>query len=348
MLAQEIGSYLEETLRCDSETDDVSKSNFGGLVTKCPTILDIIKQIKLIGSSPSSVIIYGESGTGKELISKMIHQNSGRTTKPFITINCAALTESILEAELFGYKRGAFTGAAADKKGLFEMADTGTVFLDEVGEMSLSLQVKILRLIQEGTFMRVGDTVTRKVDVRIISATHRDLRSMIELGKFREDLYYRLAVVELTLPPLRERVNDIPLLVSHFLAYFQTKTGKSGITFSSEAIKCFSEYYWPGNVREIRNELERIVALKASHSIIKSRDLSKKFFYETYPEGVSTQGEDEEGFIKKMVDDFERNMLTKYLKKHRWNKTKVARLCGITRQGLNKKITKYRLERRRV
>ncbi|MCC7460558.1 MAG: sigma-54 factor interaction domain-containing protein, partial [Proteobacteria bacterium] len=189
MMAQEIGGYLEEALKESVQTPEMGQHNFDGLISKSPSILEILRQIRLIGASGSSVIIYGESGTGKELIANLIHKNSKRADQAFVTINCAALTETLLEAELFGYKKGAFTGAIADKKGLFEVADNGTVFLDEVGEMSLSLQVKILRLIQEGTFMRVGDTQTRQVDVRVISATHRDLRKFIELGKFREDLY---------------------------------------------------------------------------------------------------------------------------------------------------------------
>lgn len=348
MAAQEIGGYLEETLKESVQPTNVEQHNFDGLISKSPGILEILRQIRLIGSSGSSVIIYGESGTGKELVANMIHKNSKRADKQFVTINCAALTETLLEAELFGYKKGAFTGAVADKKGLFEFADTGTVFLDEVGEMSLSLQVKILRLIQEGTFMRVGDTQTRQVDVRVISATHRDLRKFIELGKFREDLYYRLAVVELTLPPLRERIDDIPLLANHFLKEFSDKTSKTGIKLSSEVAKIFYEYFWPGNVRELRNEMERIVALSASDTLIRSQDLSKKFFYETYPENIQVTDDEGEGFIKRLVDDFERSLLSKYLQKHKWNKTKVARLCGITRQGLNKKISKYRLDRRRM
>lgn len=348
MMAQEIGGYLEEALKETSQPIESGLHNFDGLISKSPTILEILRQIRLIGSSGSSVIIYGESGTGKELVANLIHKNSKRVDQPFVTINCAALTETLLEAELFGYKKGAFTGAVADKKGLFEVADQGTVFLDEVGEMSLSLQVKILRLIQEGTFMRVGDTQTRQVDVRVISATHRDLRKFIELGKFREDLYYRLAVVELTLPPLRDRTDDIPVLSSHFLQEFSQKTNKTGIKLSSEVVKTFNEYFWPGNVRELRNEIERIVALSASDTLIRSQDLSKKFFYETYPENIQVSEEEGEGFIKKLVDDFERSLLSKYLQKHKWNKTKVARLCGITRQGLNKKISKYRLDRRRM
>ncbi len=348
MLSQEVGAYLEETHRSTHTPKGEDTYNFHGLITKNQMILEIIRQIKLIGGSQSSVIIYGESGTGKELIAKLIHNHSKRKDLPFVTINCAALTETILEAELFGYKKGAFTGAQTDKKGLFEVADKGIIFLDEVGEMSLSLQVKILRLIQEGTFMRVGDTETRKVDVQVISATHRDLRQMIELGKFREDLYYRLAVVELTLPPLRDRHEDVPVLASHFLNEFQKRTNKTGITFSHEVIKMFQEYYWPGNVREIRNEVERLVALRSSHSMVKAKDLSKKFFYESYPEGLDINQEETEGFIKKLVDDYERNLLSKYLKKHKWNKTHVAKLCGITRQGLNKKVVKYRLDRRRM
>jgi transcriptional regulator with PAS, ATPase and Fis domain len=277
----------------------------------------------------------------------MIHDNSNRKEGLFVTINCAALTETLLEAELFGYRKGAFTGAFNDKKGLFEVADKGTIFLDEVGEMSLALQVKILRLIQEGTFMRVGDTEMKKVDVRVVSATHRDLKKLIEEEKFREDLYYRLAVVELTLPPLRERIEDIPILTRHFLNSFQLKTGKEGIKLSQEAVDELENYYWPGNIRELRNEIERIVALRSSHTLVKPRDLSKKFFYESYPESVKNLDELQEGSIKSMVDDFERNLISNYLRKYGWNKTKVASLCGITRQGLNKKITKYKLDRRK-
>ncbi|MCB0272689.1 MAG: sigma-54-dependent Fis family transcriptional regulator [Bdellovibrionales bacterium] len=347
MLCEEIGTYLEETQNQGTQSVVSEQDNYHGLISKNAQIKDIVRQIELIGASDSSVIIYGESGTGKELVANLIHHNSSRNKDPFVTINCAALTETLLEAELFGYKKGAFTGAIADKKGLFEVADKGTIFLDEVGEMSLSLQVKILRLIQEGTFMRVGDTNLRKVDVRVISATHRDLRKFIELGKFREDLYYRLAVVELTLPPLRDRVEDIPLLAQHFLAEFSQKTRKSGITISAEAMKVFNEYFWPGNVRELRNEIERLVALNQNDKLLRSKDLSKKFFYETYPENIMVAEEEEEGFIKRLVDDFEKGLLSKYLQKHKWNKTKVAKFCGITRQGLNKKISKYRLDRRR-
>ncbi|MEZ4820054.1 MAG: sigma-54 dependent transcriptional regulator [Bdellovibrionota bacterium] len=347
ILCEEIGTYLEESQHQESGPALSDKHNYHGMISQNAQIGDIIRQIELIGASDSSVIIYGESGTGKELVANLIHKNSARSGRPFVTINCAALTETLLEAELFGYKKGAFTGAISDKKGLFEVADQGTIFLDEVGEMSLSLQVKILRLIQEGTFMRVGDTSMRKVDVRVVSATHRDLRKFIEMGKFREDLYYRLAVVELTLPPLRDRVEDIPLLAQHFLNEFCKKTKKTGISVSAEAMKVFNEYFWPGNVRELRNEIERLVALNSNDKLIRSKDLSKKFFYETYPENIMVAEEEAEGFIKRLVDDFEKGLLSKYLQKHKWNKTKVARLCGITRQGLNKKISKYRLDRRR-
>ncbi len=345
MLAGEAGAYQEEVLHEKEAEAKIDENSFEGIVTRNPAIKEILKQLKMVAKSDSSVIIYGESGTGKELMAKLIHKYSNRSDKQLVTINCAALTETLLEAELFGYKKGAFTGAVADRKGLFEVADGGTVFLDEVGEMSLALQVKILRLIQEGTFMRVGDTETRHVDVRVISATHRDLKKMIQERKFREDLYYRLAVVELFLPPLRDRVDDIPLLVSHFLKIYQEKTGKEGIKFTQDAVEILMDYFWPGNIRELSNEIERIVALMPSHTLVRPADLSKKFFYEEYPDDF---GEVErEGIIKQMVEDFEKSLLMKYLRKYRWNRTKVARLCGITRQGLNKKINKYKLDRRK-
>jgi|GEM_PF-1097553 len=347
MLCEEVGSFLEETQQKEKKQLVSDEHNHFGLISQNAHIKEIIRQIKVIGKSDSSVIVYGESGTGKELVSKLIHRHSDRSENPFVTINCAALTETLLEAELFGYKKGAFTGAMTDKKGLFEVADKGTIFLDEVGEMSTSLQVKILRLIQEGTFIRLGDTQQRQVDVRVISATHKDLRKCIEQGKFREDLYYRLAVVEVRLPALRERIGDIALLSQYFLNEFSTKTKKTGISLSAEAMKVFNEYFWPGNVRELRNEIERLVALSSNTKLIRSRDLSKKFFYETYPANIMVTEEEEEGFIKRLVDDFEKGLLSKYLQKHKWNKTRVAKLCGITRQGLNKKISKYRLDRRR-
>lgn len=347
MMTDEIGNYLRESNREHTEASQEGHYNYSGIITKNEAVLDIIKQIKMIGTSDSSVIIYGESGTGKELLSKLIHENSSRKSNLFVTINCAALTETLLEAELFGYRKGAFTGAFHDKKGLFEVANKGTIFLDEVGEMSLALQVKILRLIQEGTFMRVGDTEMKEVDVRVVSATHRDLKKLIEEAKFREDLYYRLAVVELNLPPLRDRVDDIPILIRHFLGTFQQKTGKEGIKLSTDAISELENYYWPGNIRELRNEIERIVALKQSHTLVKPRDLSKKFFYENYPDNIKNLEELGEGSIKNMVDDFEKSLISSYLRKYGWNKTKVATLCGITRQGLNKKITKYKLDRRK-
>ncbi len=348
IMNDEIGGYLKESNREHEQSAEENQHNHHGIITKNQAVLDIIKQIQMIGGSDSSVIIYGESGTGKELLSKLIHEHSTRKEGLFVTINCAALTETLLEAELFGYKKGAFTGAFADKKGLFEVANKGTIFLDEVGEMSLALQVKILRLIQEGTFMRVGDTEMSQVDVRVVSATHRDLKKLIEQAKFREDLYYRLAVVELTLPPLRDRVEDIPILTRHFLNIFESKTGKEGIKLSQEAINELSNYYWPGNIRELGNEIERIVALKPSHTLVKPRDLSKKFFYESYPDSIKNLDDLKEGSIKTMVDEFERNLISSYLRKYGWNKTKVATLCGITRQGLNKKIIKYKLDRRKT
>ena len=347
MMAGEIGTYIRELEKERGSSEQVEEHNHDGIITNDPTILNIIRQLKMVSTSDSSIIIYGESGTGKELIARQIQQHSNRGKRPFVTINCAALTETILEAELFGYKKGAFTGAVTDKQGLFEAADGGTVFLDEVGEMSLALQVKLLRLIQEGTFMKVGDTKSQSVDVRIISATHQNLRQLIEEGRFREDLYYRLAVVELTLPPLRDRKGDVQLLVNHFIDYYQTKVSKEGIRLSEEVIETLNEYYWPGNIRELSNEIERIVALAANHSLVHPKDLSKKFFYETKPEMTKELELEDEGAIKMMVEDFEKNLLLKYLKKYRWNKSKVARLCGITRQGLNKKISKYRLDRRR-
>jgi len=249
---------------------------YGNIIGKSKPMLEIFDLIGKVAQSKASVLITGPSGTGKELIAKAIHYNSNRKDRPFISINCGALTETLLESELFGHEKGAFTGAVAMKKGRFELADTGTLFLDEVGEMTPSLQVKLLRVLQEMEFERVGGTRTIKVDVRVLSASNRDLKEDIDNGLFREDLFYRLNVMNIDVPPLCERLNDIPLLVKHFIEKYVNEEEQTKIELDSEVWKGFYNYNWPGNVRELENVIERAVVLN-SDGVIRLEDLPSEF-----------------------------------------------------------------------
>ncbi|HEY4717095.1 MAG TPA: sigma-54 dependent transcriptional regulator [bacterium] len=237
------------------------KFNFGSLIGKSPKMLGLFKLGEVISQSDSSILVQGESGTGKELFAKAIHYHSKRRQDSFVAINCAALTETLIESELFGHERGAFTGAIQKKEGLFEMANGGTAFLDEIGEVPPSIQVKLLRVLQEGEMRRVGSNEMIKVNVRIIAATNRDLKQAIKEGVFREDLYYRLNVISVTIPPLRERTEDIPLLAQHFLKIYSDKAGRKVSRFSPQALRLILSYSWPGNVREFENAIERSVIL---------------------------------------------------------------------------------------
>ncbi len=244
---------LEETLG--------EKYKFGNIIGKSPKMQEIFKLAEIVARSDSSVLIQGESGTGKEVLAKAIHYNSLRKANPFVTINCAALTETLIESELFGHEKGAFTGAIGRKPGLFETANGGTAFLDEIGEVPTSVQVKLLRVLQNGEIRRVGGNEVIKVNVRIIAATNRDLKQSIKEGRFRDDLYYRLNVISITLPPLRERTEDIPLLANHFLKLYTEKNKKDISGYTPEALKLLLSYHWPGNVRELENAIERAVIL---------------------------------------------------------------------------------------
>src|SRR5689334_11467447 len=239
----------------------------GNLIGKSKKMQELFKMIEVVSATNSTVLITGESGTGKELVAKAIHLNSPRAENQFISVNCGAFTETLLESELFGYMKGAFTGATANKKGLFEVADKGTIFLDEIGDTSLAMQVKLLRVLQERTLRRVGGTEEVPVDVRIIAATNRDLAAMVAEGEFREDLFYRVSVIPLHLPPLRHRVDDIPLLANHFLSRLNATMGKNIQRLSAEALKKMESYGWPGNVRQLENAIERAYILETSDEL---------------------------------------------------------------------------------
>jgi transcriptional regulator with PAS, ATPase and Fis domain len=291
------------------------------------------------------VLIQGENGTGKELIARAIHFNSPRASERFVVQNCSAFNDNLLDSELFGHKKGAFTGAIADKDGLFAVADRGTFFLDEIGDMSPALQVKVLRVLQEGTFTPVGDTQSRQVDVRIIAATHRDLKRMVERGEFREDLYYRINVISLTVPPLRERRDDILLLIDYFLKRNAKGRRLKQKRLSQACLDRLLEYAWPGNIRELENEIERLVVLAGEDKLIGEEMLSPRIRQSPRDEG---QAAAPPSSLPAAVDALERDMIYEVLKRTQWNKTKAAQELRISRRNLIRKVSKYKLDQRRA
>ncbi|HEY6032782.1 MAG TPA: sigma-54 dependent transcriptional regulator, partial [Kofleriaceae bacterium] len=303
-----------------------------------PAMKAVFNQLEKVIDTRATVCIEGETGTGKELIASAIHYQSGRKEKMFVAQNCAALPENLLESELFGHKRGAFTSADSDKKGLFEIADGGTLFLDEMGEMPLTLQAKLLRVLQENTIRPVGATSEKQVDVRIICATNRDLAAEVEKGRFRQDLYYRLMVFPIKLPPLRERREDISLLASHFLKRYAEEYRVELPGFTPDALDALTSYNWPGNIRELENEIQRIVIQAESGHWIEVTDLSPRL---RKIEGTVTRIAPKQGTLKEMMEQVERWLIAEALRDHGNNKTKTAATLGITREGLHKKLAKF-------
>ncbi|MGH7887932.1 MAG: sigma-54-dependent transcriptional regulator [Candidatus Binatia bacterium] len=309
------------------------------IIGKSKQIIDIFKAVSMVAARKSTVLITGESGTGKELIARAIHYNSDRRSKPFVVVNCAALPDTLIESELFGYERGAFTNASQKKIGRFEMAHGGTLFLDEIGELNLGTQAKFLRAVEQETFSRLGGTEEIKVDVRVIAASNRELEQLAKTGEFRADLFYRLNVVSLFLPPLRERHEDITLLLDHFLRLKAQEHSIAMKTLSPEVIDFFTMYPWPGNVRELENLLERLTIL-TPHETIALRDLP-----------VGMRSTDQTATLKEdvltgsrplsdAVDEFERELIVKALQRTGFNQTKAASLLGTSRR-----ILKYRIEK---
>ncbi len=302
----------------------------------------VYKDIGRVADSNATVLIQGESGTGKELVARAIHSNSSRRNKPFIKINCANLPDSLLESELFGYEKGAFTGASHTKIGKFEVAHQGTIFFDEIGEISLSTQAKLLRAIQEKAFDRIGGTETLKVDVRILAATNRRLKQSVLEGGFREDLFFRLNVVNISIPPLRERKEDIPLLVAHFLAKYNKESNRQVKGFSEEAKRLLLAYDWPGNVRELENVVERAIIM-ARGPIVVPEDIELTAQEKKQP--IPWQNTIEQNLpLKKIVADVERQVILKALQDHDWCRTTVARALGINRRSLYAKMKELGIE----
>ena len=335
----------------------MKKYKYEGLVGDSPRMQAVYQLIEKIADTDSTVLILGESGTGKELIAKTIHyNNASRSQGPFVPINCAAIPRDLLESELFGHEKGAFTGAINTRIGRFELAQNGTLFLDEVGELDPSLQVKLLRVLQEREFERVGGMKTVKVDVRILAATNKDLEKVTREGKFREDLFYRLNVIPLTLPPLRKRVEDIPLLADHFLRDFSKKRKREQLTFSKNAMHCLLAYRWPGNVRELENLIERLTIL-TSHETIQVADLPEKFHQEvpvaqekghapvSLPATAVAADLPESGVdLSALVTTMEKDLILKALAKSGGVKSKAAQLLGLNRTTLFEKMRKMGIE----
>jgi two-component system, NtrC family, response regulator AtoC len=306
---------------------------------------EVYKTIGKVAKADATVLITGESGTGKELVAEALHFNSNRRSGPMVKVSCAALPETLLEAELFGHEKGSFTGAMTQRRGRFEMADKGTIFLDEIGEMTVPTQTKLLRVLQERKIERIGSNLPIKVDIRIIVATNKDLQKQVEQSKFRDDLYYRLNVINIHMPPLRDRKEDIPSLVEHFLAKHRYSATAQPAAISEEAIRRLMEYNWPGNVRELENVIERAVVLSRGQ-IITSRELP--FGDHDAAEGEEGEGEaDAKGdssFFKKSVAQFEKDLIMKALRDANGNRSKAAEMLGIYRRLLYAKIKEYGLE----
>ena len=321
---------LAHTHSIDAETPAVTASQFG-MVGKSPAMQHLLSEIALVAPSEATVLIHGDSGTGKELVARAIHASSARSEKPLVTLNCAALNESLLESELFGHEKGAFTGADKRREGRFVEADGGTLFLDEIGDISPMMQVRLLRAIQEREVQRVGSNQTISVDVRLIAATHRDLAAEVNAGRFRQDLYYRLNVVAIEVPSLRQRREDIPLLAGHFLQRFAERNRKAVKGFTPQAMDLLIHYDWPGNIRELKNAVERAVVLLTGE-YISERELPLAIASTPIPLGQSQD-------IQPLVE-VEKEVILAALEKTGGNKTEAARQLGITRKTLLAKLSR--------
>jgi transcriptional regulator with GAF, ATPase, and Fis domain len=321
-----------------------SACRFDDMIGRSPRMVAIFDLIERVADCDSTILINGETGTGKGLVARAIHRKSRRRNQPFISINCGAIPENLLESELFGHVKGAFTGATSSKPGKFELADGGTVFLDEIGDMSPDLQVKVLKVLEEGEFEPVGGAKTIRVDVRIIAATHRDLSEEVQKGNFREDLFYRLYVIPMTLPALRERLEDIRPLVHYFLEQANCKNHREVKGISEDALEALAMQAWPGNVRELKNLVERLIVLKGS-GMITRRDLPMQ------PQGGVRAAElpaavemSEEGIcLTSAVTEFEKALILQSLEKAKWVKNKAAKLLHLNRTTLVEKIKRHRI-----
>jgi DNA-binding NtrC family response regulator len=334
--ALELRSLRDENRQLREELGQ--RYQFDNIVGHSESMREIFATITRVAPTRATVLLCGESGVGKDLIARAIHHHSPRSTKPFVKINCTALPENLMESELFGYEKGAFTGANTSKPGKFEQADTGTVFLDEIGDVPASVQVKLLRILQEREFERLGSNKTRHIDVRVLAATNVDLRAALEQGTFREDLYYRLNVLPINIPSLRERKEDIPFLAEHFVKKLGKDLGSPVQSISDAAMQRLVAYHWPGNVRELENVLERSMVL-ANGQILEAADIK----LDTAPPSRSAAADDflPEGLT---LDQYEQNLIREALRRADNNKSQAARLLGLTRNALRYRLTQMGIE----
>jgi len=335
--------------RAEEENEQLKRAlkqryNFENIVGKSEAMLRIFDLVGQVASSRSTVLIQGESGTGKELIAKAIHANSPRKNHPFVPVNTGSMPTDLLESTLFGHVKGAFTSAVSSKKGLFEVADGGTIFLDEIGTMSLETQSKILRVLQDKKFMHLGGVQEVQVDVRVIAATNIDLKVLTREGKFREDLFYRLNVITVDLPPLRSRPEDVPLLVAHFLAKFSTENGKGARQITPEALRPLMDYAWPGNVRELENVMERAVVLSNSPTV--GIELLPDYLVGRGSPGAMFEHHSNSSLFE-IVEDYERRLIVEMLEKCNWNQTEAAERFHVPLSTLNQKIKRLNVEIRK-
>lgn len=358
IVADEVGTFHQEISKREERIMDLNselgnKYRYHNLIGKSKKMQMVYHLLSKVSNSESSILIQGENGTGKEMVAKAIHYNSPRKDALFMAVNCSAFNDNLLDSELFGHVKGAFTGAIKDKKGVFEVANGGTLFLDEIGDTSPSMQVKLLRILQEGTFMQVGATQPKKVNVRVVAATNKDLKEMIAKGEFREDLYYRINVINVALPSLRERTEDIPVLMDFFLQKRCEEAGHPLKTFSKKCLEKMLDYHWPGNVRELQNEVERLVVLAGEDKNITPDMLSARILDsgETHSHSQSgggsfLKGVNTNGSLKDALEELEIIMIREGLKRCAFNKSKLAKELGISRAGLIMKVEKYGLDKR--
>ncbi|WPU65227.1 sigma-54 interaction domain-containing protein [Peredibacter starrii] len=359
IVADEVGTFHHEISKREARIMDLNseignKYRYHNLIGKSKKMQQVYHLLSKVSNSESTIMIQGENGTGKEMVAKAIHYNSPRKDAVFMAVNCSAFNDNLLDSELFGHVKGAFTGAIKDKKGVFEVANGGTLFLDEIGDTSPSMQVKLLRILQEGTFMPVGATQPKKVNVRVVAATNKNLKEMIAKGEFREDLYYRINVINVALPPLRERQEDIPVLMDFFLQKRCEEAGLPLKTFSKKCLEKMLDHTWPGNVRELQNEVERLVVIAGEDKNITPDMLSSRILESgeshghapSHSGGSFLKGVNTNGSLKDALEELEILMIREGLKRCAFNKSKLAKELGISRAGLIMKVEKYGLDKR--
>ncbi len=351
LVAQEIVAFHTEITKREARIDALNSQlgtrySYDQMIGKSKPMQQIYGLLDKIKNSDSTILIQGENGTGKELIARALHYNSLRKDRPFVTVNCSAFNENLLDSELFGHVKGAFTGAVRDKKGLLEAASGGTLFLDEIGDMSLAMQVKLLRVLQEGTLTPVGSTELRKVDVRVLAATNRDLKGMVEENAFREDLYYRINVINVLVPPMRDRKEDIPILIDHFVQKGCKEKNLPLKQLAKRTMEKIFDYPWPGNIRELENEIERLIVLSGDEVRITADMLSPRI--RDFGANAKVQGVRVSGKLKDALEELERTMIREGLRRTKWNKSRLAKELGISRAGLIMKVEKYGLDKRKI